>query len=50
MIKYSMDKAENVVNTRETSIVTTDQPLLVMDIQWELPDLHREDKFIVMFG
>ena len=43
-----MDKAKNVVNTGETSIVMADQPLLVMAIQWEWPDLYGEDKFIVM--
>ncbi len=48
MNRYLMDKTENVVKTRKTSIVTADQPLLVMDIQWEWPDLYREDKFIVM--
>ena len=47
-----MDKAKNVVYPGETSIVTADQPPLVIakQIQREWHNLYGEDKFIVMFG
>jgi hypothetical protein len=55
MIKHSMDvvrKAVHHLNAGQTPVVTFDQPLYAISkqIQWTLPEMYGEDKFVVMFG
>ena len=55
MIRHSMDvvkQAVDILNPGQVPIITMDQPLFAVakQIQWNWPETHGEDKFVVMFG
>ena len=55
MIRHSMNvvkDAVEILNPGQVPIVAVDQPLyaVVKQIQWNWPETHGEDHFIIMFG
>ncbi|KAK3734698.1 hypothetical protein QZH41_002108 [Actinostola sp. cb2023] len=55
MIRHGMNIVNNVVqhlNPGQTPVIAMDQPLfaLAKQIQWDMPGIHGEDRYVVMFG
>lgn len=55
MIRHSMNMVKNAVeilNPGQVPIIACDQPLyaLAKQIQWNWPDTHGENMFVIMFG
>ena len=55
MISHSMKvvkQAVTLLNSNQTPVIAMDQPLFAIAkrIQWNLPTLYGEDKFVIMFG
>ena len=55
MIPHSMDVIQRAVKhlyPGQVHALTIDQPLFVIDklIQWNWPDVHGEDKFVILLG
>ena len=55
MILHNMNSVKTVVaylNPGQTPVLTADQPLYALAklIQWNFPEIHPEDSFIVVFG
>ena len=55
MVRHGMDVVNDVVlhvNPGQTPVIAMDQPLFALAklIQWNMPETHGEDKYVVMFG
>ena len=55
MIKHGMDVLKKVIkflNPAQIPVMAFDQPLFALTkmVQWKWPDMHGEDKYVVMFG
>ena len=55
MIRHGMNVVNDVVqhlNPGQTPIIAMDQPLFALAkwIQWNMPETHGEDRYVVMFG
>ena len=55
MVRHGMDVVNDVVqhvNSGQTPVIAMDQPLFALAklIQWNMPETHGEDKYVVMFG
>ena len=55
MIRHGMNVVNDVVqhlNPGQTPVIAMDQPLFALAklIQWNMPETHGEDRYVVMFG
>ncbi|KAJ8387355.1 hypothetical protein AAFF_G00157320 [Aldrovandia affinis] len=54
-VKHVMDKIKEIVaflNPGQVPVIAADQPIYAVakQVQWHWPEIHGEDKFVIMFG